>query len=225
MSSLSIGPFDRVIVREATLAAKPASRIIDAGLAYRMALDAPGFFGKVPARGDFLTRRLPPGVATSWDDWLGMLTSAVREAAGEAWPEAWLTAPLWHFTLGPALAPATGVTGVLIASADRVGRLFPFTVLGPSAGVPDQSWSGEVETLALAALEDDFDPDALDDALSRLGPPSEGAPLGPGQSFWWCRGSDRVQPTQRLVDGWPGRAAAIAMVLGGPEDPDADNPV
>ena len=174
----------------------------------------PGFFGKLPARGDFLARRIPPGFSGPWDEWLGMLTVAVREAAGAAWPNAWLTAPLWHFALGAAIAPG-GVAGVLVASTDRVGRMFPFTILGPSGGVPEEGWSSTAEALALAALDDYFDPDTLDQALLRLGAPVEPTVLAPGQSLWWTRGSDLVEPTRRLVQGLPGREAAVAMVLGG----------
>lgn len=175
----------------------------------------PGFFGKVPARGDFIARRVPADFAAPWDAWLGMVTVAVREAAGAAWPEAWLTAPLWHFAVGAAIAPL-GAAGVLIASTDRVGRMFPFTVIGPCGGVPEEGWSEQAEALALGALAEDFEPADLDAALVRLGAPREPTALAPGQSLWWTQGSDRVEPTRRLVQGLPGREAAVAMVLGGP---------
>ena len=180
--------------------------------------EPPGFFGKLPARGDFLSRRVPPGVAAAWDAWLGLLTLSVREAAGAAWPEAWLTAPLWHFALGADLCPSTGAAGILMASVDRVGRMFPFTIIGGSAGVPEEDWSAGMEALILSAIDDGFDPSTLDDALLRLGPPSRPSMLAPGQSLWWCRGSDLVAPTRRLIRGLPTREMCIAMVLGGVED-------
>jgi type VI secretion system protein ImpM len=143
---------------------------------------APGFFGKVPSRGDFLSRRVPPGLAASWEQWLQELTLAVREAGERGWQDAWLTAPLWHFMLGRNLAPPFGAAGVLLASADRVGRLFPFSVVGAASpgwmGDPG-AWSREAEGLAVAALEDDCDLAALDEALAALGPPS--APQGPNR--------------------------------------------
>lgn len=179
-----------------------------------MLLAPPGYFGKIPARGDFITCRLAPGSAEMWDAWLSLLTQAAREAAGDAWPEAWLTAPLWHFALGAELVPAPGAAGVLIASVDRVGRMFPFTIIGPAAGVPGDAWADAIEALALDALDDGFNPDTLDDALVELGPPPAGAPLDPGQSLWRCRGSERVEPTCRLVTGLPDRNAVPAMVLG-----------
>jgi type VI secretion system protein ImpM len=135
---------------------------------------APGFFGKIPSRGDFLSRRVPPSIAPAWEQWLQELTLAVREVGERGWQDAWLTAPLWHFVLGRNLAGPYGAAGVLVASADRVGRLFPFTVIG--AATPDGSadpgeWSRQAEGLAVAALDDDFDPATLDEALATLGPP------------------------------------------------------
>lgn len=179
-----------------------------------MVTGAPGFYGKVPARGDFIGRRVPPAFAAQWDSWLGTLALSAHAAAGPAWPEAWLTAPLWHFAIGATLAGPPGAAGVLIASADRVGRLFPFTILGPAAGIPTQPWCDAVEALALDALDDAFDPDALDDALHHLGPPPPGDPLDPASSLWRCRGSGRVAPTTRLIPGLPTPDTAAAMVLG-----------
>lgn len=183
-----------------------------------MILEPPGFFGKVPARGDFVSRRVPPALAVPWDAWLGMLTTAVRESAGLDWPEVWLTAPVWHFTLGRGVSPGPGAAGVLVASVDRVGRFFPFTIIGPARGIPDAAWSQAIEDLILGALDDGFDPDVLDAELVRLGPPAGGEVMEAGQSLWRCRGSDRVGPTSATASGLPGRDASAAMVLG-PTDP------
>ncbi len=179
-----------------------------------MPLAPPGFYGKIPARGDFLSCRVPAGLAARWDDWLAGLTVAVRAASGDAWPAAWLTAPLWHFALGAAVAPPVGAAGVLIASADRVGRMFPFTVIGASSGVPCEAWFAAAEALVFDSLEDGFDPALLDSALIELGPPAAGRSLDAGHTLWSCRGSDRVMPTTRQFAGLPDRAASVAMVMG-----------
>ena len=179
-----------------------------------MIRQAPGYFGKLPARGDFLSRRVPAGLAAAWDGWLGLLTTAVREAAGPDWPQAWLTAPLWHFALGSDLSHGPGAAGVLIASMDRVGRMFPFTIIGPADGIPAEDWFDAVEAIALQALDDDADLDVLDAALTRLGAPLAGDALLPSQSLWRCRGSDRVAPISQFSDGLPAAATAAAMVLG-----------
>jgi len=203
-------------------------------------LQAPGYFGKVPAKGDFLSRRMPAAFAAAWEAWLQQLTLAVREAGQPGWQDAWLTAPVWHFLLGRNIAPPLGAAGVLVASADRVGRLFPFTLIGAAmpSGADPAAWGTSAEALVLAALEDDFDPARLDASLAELGPPApiagpnrpEGAwPLaldgdwpqsaeeagaGPDQSEWWCRGSDLVAPTRMRCSGLPRRQLARGMILG-----------
>jgi type VI secretion system protein ImpM len=179
-----------------------------------MIIAPPGFYGKIPSRGDFVGRRLALALAQPWDTWLSRFTIAVRTAAAAAWPEAWLTAPIWHFALGAAVAPEYGAAGILVASVDRVGRMFPFTIIGPADGIPEGAWFDAMEALVLAILDDDLDPDSLDASLIRLGPPSDGTPLDPGHSFWCCRGSGRVQPTGRFITGLPDQETAVAMVLG-----------
>lgn len=213
---------------------------------------APGFFGKIPSRGDFLSRRVPPGVATAWEAWLQNLAVAVRNAGQRGWQDAWLTAPLWHFVCGAQIAPPRGAAGVLVASADRVGRLYPFTVIGaaaPGTAWDLAAWERQAERLALAALEEEFDPATLDAGLMELGPPP--APygpnrrvgvwplaldgdwpaatdplaedeavqpgVGPDQSEWWCRGSDRIGAVRVRWMGLPDSRTAAAMVLGGEE--------
>jgi len=181
---------------------------------------------------------------------------AAREALGDAWPEDWLTAPLWHFSLGAGLVAPAGAAGVLVASADRVGRLFPFTIIGAAAPVPGASaaagrtalaeWSAAAEALTLGALDDGFDPEALDAGLQALGQPPAVAgaahpsghwrlpddgtwpddaddaladtlrqPPAAGQSTWWCRGSDRVEPMHLRCTGLPGPETSARMIAGG----------
>jgi type VI secretion system protein ImpM len=211
---------------------------------------APGFFGKVPARGDFLVRRTPAGFQAAWETWLSTLVVAARSGLGPAWPHAWLTAPLWHFTLGRDIVAPFGAAGVLLASVDRVGRFFPLSIIGGAAPRSDlraDDWARTAEALALGALEDDFDPDRLDAVLRDLGPPpaltgvqrtsgvwrlpieddwparpfdalaesaSAWLPPGPGQSVWWCRGSDRMVPLHVRAGGLPHERLAAAMVTG-----------
>jgi type VI secretion system protein ImpM len=170
--------------------------------------DAPGFFGKVPAFGDFLSRRVPVRLRDDWEAWLAGLVVSARAALGEGWPGDWLTAPLWHFVLGRAIAPAHGAAGILIASADRVGRMFPFTIIGAadgSAGYDDTAlaeWGGRAEALALEALEDDFNTEAFDAALQVLGSPPAvpGAKRSTGHWRLLFRGDDPVPAGDEPAD-------------------------
>ena len=92
----------------------------------------PGWYGKLPALGDFAGRRLPPLFVDPWDRWLALGMSHWRDS-DPAWLEAFLAAPTWRFALGAGvpfeLSP--GYAGVLMPSVDRVGRYFPLTIARP----------------------------------------------------------------------------------------------
>lgn len=175
---------------------------------------APGFFGKLPGRGDFLARRLPAGFQATWEAWLAAWVVAAKQALGAAWPDDWLTAPLWHFRLGRDLIGPDGAAGVMLASVDRVGRFFPFSVLGAAvrsgltSGLTADGWSRQAEALALAALADDADPDWLDRALRDLGPPpaEDGAAQ---QAGVWPLAIDGDWPVRGPMRG-PARGDAAA---------------
>jgi type VI secretion system protein ImpM len=195
--------------------------------------DAPGFYGKAVTRGDFLSRRLPAGFAAAWDGWLQTMLSAAHAKLGEAWRDAFVTMPVWHFALGSGIAGPTAALGVLIPSVDRVGRYFPFTIMGfcAPAGLATVPWTASAERLALAALEDDFDPETLDAALSTLGPPCSPAsaalpPLGwsaasetrpaPAmrESLWWCRGTARIPAAMLRTENLPNATEAAWLIAG-----------
>jgi type VI secretion system protein ImpM len=198
----------------------------------------PGFYGKVPDFGDFLTRRLPPAFIDVWDPWLRLLLQASRDALGEAWLAAWLSAPVWHFGLGQNLL-GDQAWGVLIPSLDRVGRHFPFTIVGLASpqGRPLRDWALAAESLALTALDEGFSPETLEHALATLGPPAPrvpGAgpaslplPQNPGdwpnlvetapapaadETLWWCRGANHVAPTLLRCIGLPTATLAASMI-------------
>lgn len=133
----------------------------------------PGFYGKVPVLGDFVSRRLPPSFISRWDEWLSRCLSASRAQVGENWLRLYLTSPVWRFALGPGLCGELGWVGVMIPSVDRAGRYFPLTLAGAvEAGVPltwpsldGDDWLEALEGLALSALGDHFDLADFDRAL------------------------------------------------------------
>jgi type VI secretion system protein ImpM len=131
-----------------------------------------GWYGKLPALGDFLRRNLPEEFLPAWDAWLqsGMATAA-REH-GDEWRDDFLRFPVWYFlrTLpaageegGSAGMPDGAFAGMLIPSADRVGRLYPLTIafMIPAPLFERMSFTElesrleDIETLALAVLNDD----------------------------------------------------------------------
>ena len=57
-----------------------------------------GFYGKLPARGDFVRVGLPRDFTEPWDGWLQSVIAGSRSLMGDAWLPAFLEAPVWRFT-------------------------------------------------------------------------------------------------------------------------------
>ena len=146
-----------------------------------------GFFGKLPSRGDFVTRRLPRDFVDPWDRWLQEAIVSSREQLGEDWLGLYLTAPIWRFALSPGICGERPVIGVLMPSVDNVGRFFPLTIAlfgndwpGPAVvAEAAQAWFEAAEDLALSALAEDGAFEAFETAVERLEPISVLAGLRP----------------------------------------------
>lgn len=150
-----------------------------------MSVDAtPGWYGKLPALGDFASRRLTPEWIAQWDGWLAAGLHQLRETAPDTWLNDYLASPAWRFALLPGSLPdgsGEGLcVGVMIPSVDRVGRYFPLVVVSPPLPRPADGagvaalwqWAGQLEEIAVAALHDDWSAEALDAALANALPPS-----------------------------------------------------
>ncbi|MDZ7856474.1 type VI secretion system-associated protein TagF [Sphaerotilus sp.] len=90
-----------------------------------------GWYGKLPAVGDFATRRLTPAMVARCDAWLSSGLAASQRELGDGWLDLYLTAPIWRFAWGPGLAGDEAWLGVLMPSVDRVGRYFPLLLAAP----------------------------------------------------------------------------------------------
>ena len=181
-----------------------------------------GCHGKLPARGDFVTRGLDGAALERWDNWLQQVVSASRAGLGPDWQAAWLRMPAWHFALGCSVLDDRPWAGVLIPSVDKVGRSYPFSVLSPlrPGGASPAAWQAGAEALALEALADDLDAALLQQRLDRIGCP--GCDRGPsGQvpasdtAFWWHPDEAEAPWTLRMT-GLPGPEQARTLVLGRP---------
>jgi type VI secretion system protein ImpM len=148
----------------------------------RGAESAPGLYGKLPARGDFVSRRLDAEFIEAWDGWLQRVVSASREALGERWLESFLSAPVWRFLVPAGMYSKAGWVGLMVPSVDRVGRYFPLTLAAPvledSIDVPATlakalGWLDSVEALALEALAPELDFEDFDRRLAALALPVE----------------------------------------------------
>lgn len=131
-----------------------------------------GFFGKVRANGDFVSRRLPPEFIQPWDACLqrGMLQAT--HDLGKRWEACYAQMPPWHFLVGPDVCGASAWAGVLMASLDRVGRYFPLTIAAPiQADVlmawldGAQSWFDQHCAIAQSTLDLFNDTSTFDAAL------------------------------------------------------------
>ncbi|KMO10477.1 hypothetical protein QR78_26930 [Methylobacterium indicum] len=149
----------------------------------------PGLFGKVPSRGDFVSRRLGGALHGALDQWLSRAIVASRRQLGEAWLPAYLVAPVWRFVLGRDTMGPHAVAGVLMPSVDRVGRYFPLVLAAEMPDLADPwrlfrragTWFDAAEARARACLADDFDFDAFEAGLTALGlpePPHRPVPDG-----------------------------------------------
>lgn len=90
-----------------------------------------GWYGKLPAAGDFLVRRLPDEFRNPWDRWLSEGMVLGKATLAEQWENVFLCFPVWRFLWHGARADRLLWTGLLMPGADRVGRLFPLTVAMP----------------------------------------------------------------------------------------------
>lgn len=137
---------------------------------------APGFFGKLPSHGDFVTRRLPPAVRLCFDDWLQRGLVQSRIDLGEAWLPAWLSSPLWRFVVAAGVCGEHAWAGVMMPSHDRVGRCFPLLLAAafdatpslPGCLAPHDGWFARLEAMALSTLEEGFSLERFDLALAAL---------------------------------------------------------
>ena len=149
---------------------------------------SPGFFGKLPAVGDFVSRRLPRNFLDPWDRWLQAAIASSQEQLGDAWLNNYLTSPIWRFVLSAEVAGPMPYSGIMMPSVDKAGRYFPFTLasilpmdtnLIQIAG-NSHAWYEAAEAVALSILDEEPpDIESLDSQIDALGLL---APVGVGKS-------------------------------------------
>lgn len=139
----------------------------------------PGWYGKLPFLGDFASRRLPSAFVRTWDDWLQSVIYGGRALLGESWLERYLSAPIWHFALGPGVCGNHAWFGLLMSSVDRANRHFPFTLAHGVAreGLHDVAlgaiadWLVALEGEAVAMLDLDGSVQVLEERLASFAAP------------------------------------------------------
>jgi len=169
-----------------------------------------GYFGKLPARSDFVSGHCPQGFLKLWEPFVMQGLAQSRLDLGKAWQEAYMTMPVWRFELtardGSEIVPPV-LLGAFMPSVDGVGREYPLTLVAQcdlTAGEAAGSWFAAVETVLRSALGEDTDLPAFQEAVADLPAPARvkeeeipkpqtelcAAPEeGPiGVSRFWCRG-------------------------------------
>lgn len=152
-------------------------------------------YGKHPAKGDFVECGIPSGLKPVVEGWLDAVLAETRHALGEAWDRAWPAAPPLRFWLGEAIW-GEPVCGVLVTSADRVGRRFPLVIFasGADAAVlpapaiaPDQGWYDGIEAHLRAVVQREISAPA--DLLTGIAPPDANpdTPAAGPADFWAVR--------------------------------------
>jgi type VI secretion system protein ImpM len=187
---------------------------------------AGGFFGKVPARGDFVRSGLPASFIAAWDGWIVGVMAGSLEILAKEWISAWLEAPIWRFALPDGMCGPDAAVGLFMPSVDRAGRYFPLcfarlargTAPAAAAGA-SSAWLAAAEAAGLAAVADDLAPEAVaarlamperDAADVALPPAIARAPQG--RSLWWTRGSPRVAAGGFALGSMPGPRCFAGML-------------
>ncbi|NYT86486.1 type VI secretion system-associated protein TagF [Pollutimonas harenae] len=134
---------------------------------------AVGWYGKMPANGDFVHRRLSRELMQWWDKWLQMGVAGMRQRDAASIEAAYQDAPLWNFAIPAGLGSGAVQLGCMGPSRDRVGRCYPLAIV---LSVPEQDFGPAVLTGAsgfyrqlgislLAALRHGCNPEQFDQSL------------------------------------------------------------
>ena len=134
-----------------------------------------GWYGKIPAAGDFVARRIPPDFGEAWHDWLQNALEGSRQRLAGRWPDDFLSMPVWRFVFSPGLVTPSAWVGLMLPSVDAVGRYFPlaFACRLPATGLDlvatlflARAWFGELEEIGLSAIARRADFAAVDAAIA-----------------------------------------------------------
>ncbi|WDE09500.1 type VI secretion system-associated protein TagF [Thalassomonas haliotis] len=88
-----------------------------------------GFYGKLPAFGDFVRRNLGAAFIDRWDNWQMRAMESASWQLKDNWQKLYLNAPVWRFYLSEGLLDDNAFLGITMPSVDKVGRLYPFTLV------------------------------------------------------------------------------------------------
>lgn len=134
-----------------------------------------GFYGKLPIVGDFINRRLPKDFINTLDQWMQQGISVSKEALAEEWLNLYLTSPIWRFAFQAGICGEGAWVGIMMPSVDKVGRYFPL-ILACQVDerqlalifTKSNDWFIQLEDLALAGLDENYNLEEFNDAVLAL---------------------------------------------------------
>jgi len=145
-----------------------------------------GFYGKMPCKGDFVSRGLPRSLVDQFDQWFQQGLHAARSCLGDDWNARYSVAPIWRFFISAGVFDQRPWLGVFIPSIDKVGRQFPCLIVLPvnqrlvtyEQVLAQETVFQRIEDLLLDSLELDFNFDQFCEqvdalALRPISPPTE----------------------------------------------------
>ena len=149
-----------------------------------------GLFGKLPAKRDFVALNASRAFLEVWEPWLQASVATSRQTLGEAWIDAYNSAPIWRFWLGADFC-GEAMLGALMASVDGVGRPFRSPSsrakatrrLPPPEIEPNDAWCEAAEAVLLDALEPGAALEAIAAEVARAAPAGASAADNRGTRF------------------------------------------
>jgi type VI secretion system protein ImpM len=169
-----------------------------------------GLFGKLPAKRDFIAVSAPRAFLSLWEPWLEQGLAAARASApGDDFANAYASAPIWRFWLGPALC-GESIVGAFMPSVDALGRMVPLTLIGtsriddlaPPDVVPREGWFAAVEDLLLDALDPATPLESTVARLDALGARETGAGAAVRDAFAALRAENPDCPAASATFWW-----------------------
>jgi type VI secretion system protein ImpM len=179
-----------------------------------------GFWGKLPARGDFVRVGLSREFVDAWDVWISASLAEAREQLGIHWNDTWMVAPVWRFALSADVCGPHAVLGLWMPSVDRAGRHFPLTIAAEVPGATAShlaaagtEWLDAAEIEGRGALEFSRGPDELAARLPPI-PTLEADEQFDAASLWWTDGAPNVDAQHFSTAVLPGPDQFLRMIAG-----------
>ncbi|WP_037385198.1 type VI secretion system-associated protein TagF [Serratia sp. DD3] len=186
-----------------------------------------GWYGKIPAEGDFLQRRLPNTVINRWANWFRSGLLNLQQELPNDGKHPFGHAPVWNFVIPATLGNQYVQMGCLLPASDRVGRYYPVCAIRLWSlndwhkqqlnGAAD--WYKQLGHTLLNGVRNGFSAEQIDHSLLAIPALSIllneeqsdilsiiGLPQQPENRLTWQQVADCFEPTQYSSYWWTNQA-------------------